>query len=158
MRITHYTDYSLRVLIYLGLKRGELATIREIAEYHAISRNHLMKVVQDLNGRGYLAAVRGKYGGLRLNRQPEMINIGQLVRETEPDLAIVECFTAQPSCVIAPECRLKGVFHEALDAFLQVLDRYTLADLLQPEHRAGLMQLLDMTETVVIRPEKIGGE
>lgn len=145
MRITRYTDYSLRVLIYLGLKgEGELATIGEVAERYDISRNHLMKVVQELNAKGYLLASRGKGGGLQLGRRPEDISIGHLVRDVEQDFALVECLASPEGCVITPACRLTGIFQEALDAFLHVLDNYSLADLLVPEQQPQLIRLLNM--------------
>lgn len=142
MHITRYTDYALRVLIYLGLKGEELATIQEIADRYGISKNHLMKVVHDLQQRGYVATLRGKGGGLRLARPAEEIGIGALVRDTEQDLEIVECFGADNDCIITPACRLKHILGDALNAFLAVLDGYTLADLLQPKARAGLERLL----------------
>src|SRR5690606_31820486 len=128
MHITRYTDYSLRVLMYVALKNDGLSTIGEIADSYGISKNHLMKVVQELNIKGYITAIRGKNGGLRLAGPAEAINIGQLVRATEQDLALVECFSGGQHCVITPACELKKVFAEALEAFFAVLDQYTLAD------------------------------
>lgn len=144
MYITRYTDYSLRVLMYLALKGEEISTIAEIAESYDISKNHLMKVVQELNNKGYLIAVRGKNGGLRLNGRPEDINIGTLVRDTEQDLAIVECFNNAQSCAITPACQLKMVFAQALEAFFNVLDQYSLADLLPQKKKSALVQLLQI--------------
>lgn len=145
MHITRYTDYSLRVLMYLGLKSGELATIKEIADAYGISKNHLMKVVQDLNIKGYLTATRGKSGGICLTRSPESINLGTLVRDTEQDLDLVECF-AGGDCVITPACHLKRAFADALEAFFNVLDQYTLADLLPKSRKPKLLQLLQITD------------
>lgn len=142
MHITRYTDYSLRVLMYVALKGNEISTIREIADSYDISKNHLMKVVQELNTKGYLIALRGKNGGLRLNGRPEDINIGVLVRDTEQDLALVDCFMGGKGCVITPACHLKLVFAEALEAFFKVLDQYTLADLLPPQKQPSLIKLL----------------
>jgi Rrf2 family transcriptional regulator, nitric oxide-sensitive transcriptional repressor len=142
MHITRYTDYSIRVLMHLGLKGGDLSTIQEIADSYRISRNHLMKVVYELNRKGYIETLRGKNGGMRLRRKPEAINLGELVRETEQDLAVVECFGSGNECLITPACVLKSVFGEALTAFLRVLDGYTLADLLPPQHRPRLAELL----------------
>ncbi|RFA29908.1 Rrf2 family transcriptional regulator [Alkalilimnicola ehrlichii] len=144
MHITRYTDYSLRVLIFVALKGEQLSTIREIADSYGISKNHLMKVVHELNRKGYLGTVRGKNGGVRLGRAPETINIGELVRATEQDLTLVECFGPDNACVITPSCRLKNVLAEALEAFFSVLDRYTLADVLIADERAPLVQLLRM--------------
>lgn len=141
MHLTNFTDYSLRVLIYLAVKGEDRSTISEVAERFDISRNHLMKVVQELNRLGYLTAIRGKHGGLVLGRDPADISLGALVRDTERDLGLVECFGDRDACVISPACRLKSVLGEALGAFLAVLDRYTLADMLGP-HRAELEQLL----------------
>lgn len=146
MHITRYTDYSLRVLMYLALNGEHLATIAEIAESYRISKNHLMKVVQELNNKGYLTAIRGKNGGLRLSGPPEAINIGALVRDTEQDLALVECFEGGSGCIISPACRLKGVFHEALEAFFRTLDQYTLADLVPPRSHSQMIQLLSLAD------------
>lgn len=142
MRITRYTDYSLRVLMYVALKGEEISTIREIAESYDISKNHLMKVVQELNNKGYLVALRGKNGGLRLNGRPEDINIGILVRDIEQDLALVDCFANSKNCVITPACQLKFALAEALEAFFKTLDKYSLADLLPAKRQAELISLL----------------
>lgn len=144
MHLTRYTDYALRVLIFTGLTQPETATIREISEHYGISRNHLMKVVQDLNSKGYLIAQRGKKGGVKLNGPPERIKLGALVRDMEPDMKLVECFSADNQCVVAPSCELQRIFREALRAFLAVLDSYTLADILTPERRPELVRLLDL--------------
>lgn len=144
MRITRYTDYSLRVLMYLALKGQKQSTIQEIADSYDISKNHLMKVVQALNNQGYLIASRGKNGGLRLNGEPADINIGELVRGTEQDLALVECFGSENSCTITPACQLKKVLAEALEGFFKVLDQYTLADLLPRKRRTTLIRLLEI--------------
>ena len=118
MHITRYTDYSLRVLIYLAAEGDRLATIQEIADSYDISKNHLMKVVHQLNKKGYIETIRGKKGGMRLHMAPQDINIGILVRETEQDLSIVECFSSKNACKITPVCGLKSMFGEALKAFL----------------------------------------
>lgn len=131
MRLTRYTDYSLRVLIYLALEGDALATIQAIADRYQISKNHLTKVVHELQKAGYVDTQRGKHGGLRLRLAPHEVNIGKLVRETERELAIVECFGADNRCVITPHCALRSMLGEALNAFLHTLDRYTLADLLR---------------------------
>lgn len=143
MRVTRYTDYALRVLMYLAAT-DERATIADIASRYGISKNHLMKVVQQLNQLGYVSATRGKSGGLRLGRVPDAIHLGQLVRDTEADFHIVECFdSATDTCALTPACQLKNVFNEALNAFLAVLDQYTLADLLPNQrHRSELVRLL----------------
>lgn len=146
MRLTVYTDYTLRVLMYLGLKGTERATIKEISDCYGISKNHLMKIVQDLSHEGVLQTVRGKSGGLSLARPPEAICIGDIVRRTEPDFRIVECFGSGPiGCRLNGRCVLTTAIDEALEAFLEVLDRYTLADLIKP--RRKLQHLLDLTAT-----------
>ncbi|WP_048305688.1 Rrf2 family transcriptional regulator [Halomonas sp. PR-M31] len=155
MHITRYTDYSLRVLLYVALKGEERSTISEIAERYNISRNHLMKVVQELNRRGYLQAIRGKHGGLLLKRRAEDINIGALVRDTEQDLELVECFGDRNRCVITPACRIKTMLGEALKAFLEVLDGYTLADMLGPDPRmrSELIRLLQLNSPSQPEPQ-----
>lgn len=142
MRLTRYTDYSLRVLIYLAVRPDGFGTVQSIADAYQISRNHLMKVVQELNRRGYVDTVRGKGGGMRLRLAPDRINVGRVVRDMENDLEIVECFGPGNRCVITPECTLKNVLAEGLNAFLAVLDRYTLADL--AGNRPALRRLLDL--------------
>lgn len=146
MRITRYTDYALRVLMYLGLKNGELSTIREIAERYNISRNHLMKVVQQLSHDGYVLATPGKRGGVRLNQTPEEINIGALVRHLERGSVLVECFGSNTDCVITPACELRRVLARALEAFFRELDHYSLADLLLPSNYPQLIKLLEIPE------------
>ncbi len=126
MKLTRYTDYAMRVLMHLGTRDDGLASIAEIARAYSISQNHLMKVVQDLGHVGFVETVRGRNGGIRLGRKPEEINLGALVRHTEGGFDLVDC----GHCRIAPACRLTGVLAEATRAFLAVLDRYTLADLL----------------------------
>ena len=144
MHITRFTDYSLRVLMYLALNPTQQVTIQEIADSYGISKNHLMKVVQELNNKGYLQATRGKNGGLRLRGDPEAINLGTLVRATEQDLSLVECFGNNGLCVITPACQLKRVLAEALEAFLHTLDGYTLADLLPGENISYMRNLLQI--------------
>lgn len=142
MRLTRHTDYALRVLMFLGLKpRGELSTIREIADRYSISENHLMKIVHRLGRQGVVETVRGRQGGLRLARPASAINLGVTVRNFEEDLRLVECFDpATNTCPIAGVCALSAILDEALSGFLGVLDRYTLADLLTP--RAPLASIL----------------
>lgn len=130
MQLTQYTDYSLRVLIYLSLKKPEeLATISDISGFYGISRNHLVKVVHNLANHGFIQTIRGKHGGMRLARPPANISIGEVVRQTEPNFDIAECFNkATNSCAITPVCALKSILGEARAGFFQVLDRYTIAD------------------------------
>jgi len=125
MRLTRYTDYALRVLIYLGARPDALCSIAEISRAYDISQNHLMKVVNDLVNAGYLASARGRFGGIKLAKLPEEINVGAVIRHTEDGFDLVDC----GDCVIAPACGLTGALRQALAAFLAVLDGYTLADL-----------------------------
>ncbi|MEK4385781.1 Rrf2 family transcriptional regulator [Solibacillus sp. FSL W7-1464] len=147
MRLTVYTDYSLRTLMYLGVRgRENLVTIQEIADAYQISKNHLMKVTHDLGKHGYIETIRGRGGGIRLALEHEQINIGDVVRKTEDDFHLVECFNPEGNlCKISPECRLKFALHEALKAYLAVLDTYTLADVLVSKNI--LSELFDITQT-----------
>lgn len=141
MRLTTFTDYSLRVLIYLGLRDNRLATIADIATAYGVSKNHLMKVVHFLGQQGYLETQRGKSGGLRLARPPGEINLGRLVRDTESNTVLLECFEPETSeCRIEPVCALRGILNRSLQAFFGVLDEYTLADVLS--NRTQLVQIL----------------
>ncbi len=145
MQLTQYSDYALRTLIYLAIAT-ENATITEIAGHYSISRNHLVKVVHNLGKLGYVTTIRGRHGGLRLALPPESINIGDVVRRTEPNFTIVECFDRESNrCVISPNCRLKGVLSEAFQAFTDVLDQYTLADM--TVNRDELRTLLGVPST-----------
>ena len=131
MKLTAFTDYALRTLIYLGLHPDQLSTIDEICEAYDIPRNHLSKVVHLLGGSGWVQTVRGKGGGLRLAVAPEKVSIGEVVRLTESDFDMVECFnTDNNRCVLSPSCRLKSALRQATDAWFAVLDPLTLADLL----------------------------
>jgi len=142
MKLTRFTDYSLRVLIYLGLKDDGRVTIREISEAYGISRNHLMKVVSLLTRMGYLDARRGPGGGIALAKPPGEIIVANVVRDMEDDLNLVECFCKDGTCIIKPVCELKSVLTKALMAYLDTLENYTLLDLLQPE--AELSQVLGL--------------
>jgi len=143
MRLTVYTDYALRLLMYLAVKDDGLATIAEVAERYDISRNHLMKVAHQLGLAGYVATVRGRSGGLRLARAAADINLGDVVRNTEQDMALVPCMSpVDAACVIRPSCQLKRALGRATAAFLAVLDEYSLGDLVKPRH--ALRGLLDL--------------
>lgn len=135
MRLTQWTDYSLRVLMYCAAceSREQPVTITEISDSHGISRSHLTKVVHQLGANGLLATTRGRAGGLRLSRPAAQINIGQVVRQTETDFTMVECFDAATNqCSLNPQCRLKGVLQQATDSYLAVLDGVSLSDLVAP--------------------------
>ncbi|NDL61780.1 Rrf2 family transcriptional regulator [Acerihabitans arboris] len=126
MKLTRYTDYAVRVIIYLGAHQDRLSSIAEISRQYDISHNNLMKVVQDLARLGYIDTLRGRNGGIKLGRAPRDINIGALIRHTEKGDTLIDC----ANCVIAPACGLPGVLAKATNAFFAVLDGYTLADLL----------------------------
>jgi Rrf2 family nitric oxide-sensitive transcriptional repressor len=143
MRLTQFTDYALRTLLYLGVQGDRPVPLAEIARSYRISQNHLVKVVGRLGDLGLVTAVRGRSGGYRLAANPSEIGLGSLVRSTEPDFRIVECFDpATDTCPITPSCMLRRVLVEAERGFLGALDRYTLADLLHsPERRLELVHL-----------------
>jgi len=131
MQLTLFTDYSLRVLIFLGAHPDRLCTISEIAKAYGISRNHLMKVVNHLSLGGYIETVRGKGGGMRLSRAPKLLNIGDVVRYIEDRFDIVECFDEkQQDCPLLPACTLRSMLADAHRNFMATLDRYTLQDVL----------------------------
>ena len=141
MRLTTFTDYSLRVRIYLGAHRERRAAVGEIADAYGISKNHLMKVILFLADQGYVITTRGRGGGVRLKLDPERIRIGDIVRKSEAGSVLVECFSKGTSeCRIESECMLRRAFHKAAQAFYAVLDTYTLADLI--ENRAAMTRLL----------------
>ncbi len=142
MRLTLHTDYSLRVLMFAALKGETLSTIAEIAEHFDISRTHLMKVVNALGRAGYLDTIRGKKGGFRLAKKPSQIKVGAVVRDLEEALGIVGCMQQTDYCPIEGACILRRALGEAMAAFLAVLDRYTLDDLVKP--RKSLAWLLDL--------------
>ena len=139
MKLTLFTDYSMRVLLYLGARPERLCSIGEIAAAYRISQNHLMKVVNALARDGYVESVRGRGGGIRLGRAPEAINLGTLVRSTEDGFDLVDC----GNCLVAPACGITGVLGEALAAFFAVLDRYTLADMLGRRQELRRLLLAD---------------
>jgi Rrf2 family nitric oxide-sensitive transcriptional repressor len=131
MRLTSFTDYTLRSLMVLGTNRDKLITIQDIADLHGISKNHLTKVIHQLGASGLVETVRGRNGGLRLNREPGEINLGEVVRDSESDFYIAECFGSEPGhCAYLHNCALKGKLGAATEAFLKVLDGVTLADIL----------------------------
>ena len=141
MRLTVYTDYSLRMLMYLAVKDGGgPATIAEVAGAYGISKAHLNKVAHRLGQAGYVQTTRGKGGGLRLARPAKEIGLGDVVRRVEPDMALVPCFEpVHAPCPIVPACGLRGALYEARQAFLAVLDRYSLADLVRRRAELGAL-------------------
>ena len=138
MRLAEFTDYTLRVLMYCAARPRQMVTIAELAERHAVSKNHLMKVVNDLARQGVLETTRGRGGGLRLMKDPAAIRIGDVVRAAETDFRLVECFDADTNaCTLSPACRLKRVFGSALQAYFDQLDAATLADITRPAPRTA---------------------
>lgn len=146
MKLTLRTDYALRTLIYLGLHPDRLASIKEIATAYEISENHLVKVVHHLGQKGLIETIRGKGGGIRLRGEAKDIRIGDVVRMTEDDMALVQCFqspdSASSGCLLTNACLLQGLLQEALDAFMAKLDAHTLADLLASPHDRAIVQRL----------------
>ncbi|WP_418317025.1 RrF2 family transcriptional regulator [Piscinibacter sakaiensis] len=133
MRLAEYTDFTLRVLMYCAANRNRLVTVAELAEQLCLSKNHLMKIVNDLARQDVIETLRGRGGGLRLLQDPQQIRIGDVVRRCETDFRLVECFDQQTdACTLTPGCRLKGVFGAALRAFFEQLDAATLADIAVP--------------------------
>ncbi len=141
MQLTRFTDYALRVLMYVHAADGRLVTIEEMAASYRISRAHLMKVVNALTRAGYLVAVRGRAGGVTLGKPADEIHLGDVVRTTEPDFALVECFSTGGECVIDGCCRLRPALRRALGAFLAELDRNTVASIaLRPKNFREALQ------------------
>ncbi len=140
MRLTSYTDYALRTLMHLAVNRDRMVTIQDIADLHGIAKNHLTKVVHQLGMIGLVETVRGRNGGLRLGREPADINIGEVVRATETDFFMAECFDANNTgCAYSSFCTLKDVLGEATAAYLKVLDGVTLATLVKKSNnRSGV--------------------
>jgi len=138
MRLSEYTDYTLRVLMYCAANPDGLVTIGELAERHGVSKNHLMKIVNDLAHQGLIETTRGRGGGLRLLKKPTSIRVGDVVRASETDFRLVECFDPQSNlCTLTPSCRLKHVFDAALQAYFKELDGVTLADIAGPTKARG---------------------
>jgi Rrf2 family nitric oxide-sensitive transcriptional repressor len=147
MQLTQYTDFGLRALIALAIHPGRSLTVTEVSEAYGISRHHMVKIVARLAERGYIRTLRGKGGGMWLARPPAQIRLGAVVRDMESELGVVECLEQGGGhCVIAPACRLKGLMRQATDEFLKCLDRYTLADAVQP--RARVSRLLGIAVKV----------
>ena len=156
MRLTVYSDYAIRLLLYLGLKQGGLATIQDISKAYGISRNHLMKITHRLGRAGFVETVRGRGGGIRLSKSALQSTLGDLVRETEDDFQLVECFDAETStCVIRDKCYVQPIMAEALAAYMAVLDRYTLGEVIAA-HRRGLHSLMAILLPEVVEASAIG--
>ena len=145
MQLTRHTDYALRILMYLGAQDGRLCSVAEIAEHYAISRNHLVKIVQGLTENAFVNTTRGKNGGMQLARAAEKISIGDVVRNLENHFNIVECFDDEADpCPLDGACRLKLALHRASKNFLKELDGISLADVLRPKLRQQLVNFPDM--------------
>jgi len=143
MQLTLFSDYSLRMLIYLGLRRGEVVPIVEIAQAYGVSKHYMMKVMNELVQLGYIEAVRGRHGGVRLRKRPSDVRLGKLIRATEPGGGVLDCVehSAQSDCPIVGACQLRKVLGEAQGEFYRVLDRHTLAELIQrPEPLLRLLR------------------
>jgi Rrf2 family nitric oxide-sensitive transcriptional repressor len=154
MRLTLHTDYALRTLMLLALDPSRAHTIEEVSRRYGISRNHLMKVARTLVHSGFVQGMRGRGGGLRLSRDPAAVSLGAVVRATEDGFALVDCFDIErSSCAIRPACGLRRPLQEALEAFLGVLDRYSLADLVGSPAIFTRMQLL-LDDAAVARPAR----
>jgi Rrf2 family nitric oxide-sensitive transcriptional repressor len=147
MRLTQYTDYGLRLLIYLSTAPERSASVREVAEAFDISRPHLNKVALHLSTYGVLTSRRGRGGGLKLASPPDRILLGTIIRLLEPDFHFVECMRPDNQCVITPACKLREICKQAQEAVMGVFDRYTLGDLLRDdERRAAVCELLHLPQ------------
>ncbi|WP_426131687.1 RrF2 family transcriptional regulator [Pararhizobium sp. PWRC1-1] len=145
MRLTVYSDYALRLMMYLGLRENGLSTIDDVANAYGISKAHLMKITHELGKKGLIETVRGRQGGMRLGRETKSIRVGEIVRACEPDFALVPCMEADVGivCAVQPACILKRALAQAGKAFLEVLDGYTLQDLVAPQ--TALRDLLHLS-------------
>jgi len=154
VQLTQFSDYSLRLVLYLAAHPDRVASIQEVSEAYDVSQHHLVKVVQRLIAQGLITSVRGRRGGLRLNRRPDEINVGALVRLTEPHLNLVECFDPQTNtCPIEEACGLKSVLRQASDAFFGVLDAHTVADFLP--RAPALIRLWRRPREVTPSPDRV---
>ena len=134
MHLTLHFDYALRTLIFLAAHRGRRVTTQQISNAYGISKNHLVRVVQSLEKHGYVKISHGRTGGLELARDPEQIRFGEVLRAIEPSMNLVECFDrTNNTCPITPVCKLKGILHDAGEAFVGVLDTHTLADIVSAD-------------------------
>ncbi len=157
VQLTQFSDYGLRLVIYLASHPDRVVSVDEISRAYGISRHHLVKVVQTLTDLGVIKSQRGRGGGMRLAMRPSEINVGWLVRRTEPHFDLVECFDpATNTCPIAPACGLKALLHRAQHAFLRVLDECSLEQILT--HRGDLVTLLDNSLLRGTRSNRAGAE
>lgn len=139
MQLTQFTDYSLRALIYISLRKNS-CTIKKVTEAYGISNNHMIKIIHNLSKLGLIKTIRGKNGGILISTPPETINLRQLIIQLEPNLDLVPCFNKEKmNCCISPVCKLKGVLHEAQAAFLEILKQYTLADILHNKNELSAL-------------------
>jgi Rrf2 family nitric oxide-sensitive transcriptional repressor len=129
MRLTSFTDYAFRVLIFAEANRDRVFTIDEVHQQFSVSRNHLTKVISALTRGGFLTAVRGRSGGIRLDKEPKEINLGDVLKLTEPDFLLVECMRTNNQCILTEACKLPGPLHEAMTSFVDTLSKYTLVDI-----------------------------
>ncbi len=150
MEISLYSDYSFRVLMYLACNSGDLTQIRNISDAYHISENHLVKVVQHLVRLGFVRSVRGRSGGVRLAKDPSEINLGEVFRRTEPNLKLASCFDEETNtCPLMGICHLQTAFEKALEAFIQVLDQITLAELIKdPQSIRGRLSMVEVPKSV----------
>lgn len=141
MQLTRYTDNALRVLMFLALKSNRLSTIPEISKKFSVSKNHLMKIVNELVNRGYITSIQGRGGGIKLALSPDEITVGMIVRDMESTLDLIDCETKP--CPIISACKLKDAVNDATEGFLLILDKYTIAQLIKPKsQRSQLVKLL----------------
>ncbi len=143
MRLNSFSDFSLRVLIYLGVSSEDLATAQQISQAYGISQNHLVKVIHNLARLGIIESFKGRGGGIRLALEPSDINIGELIRKLESESPLVECFTESSQCKLTPSCKLKNLLAEANEAFYNSLEEYSLDNILTP--RSSLRKSLGLT-------------
>jgi len=153
MQLTLYTDYSFRVLLYLGVNRDRLCTIAEISERCAATQNHLVKVVHNLGREGYIQTMRGRTGGIKLKMEPEAIKLTDIIRSTEVNLNIAECLRENNTCRITEVCKIKHIFEEAQSQFINTLDNYTVADLLKEKEQ--LSEIFD--DKIIHRIDRSSG-
>jgi Rrf2 family transcriptional regulator, nitric oxide-sensitive transcriptional repressor len=145
LQLTLHADYSLRVLLYLAENAERAVSTQEISDAYGISRHHLVRVVQTLHTHSFVNVSAGRKGGASLARLPREINLGEVVRKAEPSFRIVECFDKESNtCPIVPVCKLKKVLQDALEGFFQVLDGYTLADLVDMPQGRRISDLLQI--------------